>query len=94
MNSDLHTLPPAPPPSAVPAVPFADVPEAAAPRAFVEWLDPANLKIADERFDLGDYLRSRAVPQVTVTWPARVLVWAVMAAVTAYCAAIWCGAVL
>jgi hypothetical protein len=40
-------------------------------------------------------LRSRAVPaRPVVTWPARVLLWGVMAAVTAYCAAIWCGAVL
>jgi hypothetical protein len=28
-------------------------------------------------------------PQVTVTWPARLLVGAVMGLVTAYCAAIW-----
>jgi hypothetical protein len=33
-------------------------------------------------------------PQVTVTWPARLLVWAVMLATVAYCAAIWCGAAL
>jgi hypothetical protein len=44
---------------------------------------------ARDAIDVGDYLRSRAVPQVTVTWPARLLVWAVMVAVTAYCAAIW-----
>jgi hypothetical protein len=44
---------------------------------------------ARNAIDAGDYLRSRAVPQVTVTWPARLLVWAVMAAVSAYCAAIW-----
>jgi hypothetical protein len=67
----------------------------ARPYPFREWLDPESLRqVADERFDLGDYLRSRAVPQVTVTWPARLLVWAVMAAVSAYCAAIWCGAAL
>jgi hypothetical protein len=44
---------------------------------------------ARDAIDVGDYLRARAVPQVTVTWPARVLVWAVMLAVSAYCAAIW-----
>jgi hypothetical protein len=44
---------------------------------------------ARDAIDVGDYLRARAVPQVTVTWPARLLVWAVMLAVSAYCAAIW-----
>jgi hypothetical protein len=47
---------------------------------------------ARDAIDVGDYLRSRAVPQVTVTWPARLLAWTVMLAVAAYCAAIWCGA--
>jgi hypothetical protein len=55
---------------------------------FREWLEPESLRTAAS-FNAGDYLRARAVPQVTVTWPARLLVWAVMLAVVGYCAAIW-----
>jgi hypothetical protein len=59
------------------------------PVSFVGWLDPSSLRaVNDDRPDLYAQLTSLPARPV-VTWPARLLVWAVMLAVSAYCAEIW-----
>jgi len=83
------------PPPKTPAAPCAaaleDVPPSGVAAPFRQWLDPASLRaVADDRPDMGEWLRSRAVPEPSLG--GKLLVALIVAACSLYCIAIWVGA--